>query len=143
MIVFETGEQFFLDLTELFLATFECQSAPTEPSGRRPIMATLTTPPPVQPVNRLVDLFPPEGQQVPRRAPLQLASNQLQAHLEEHGHLAAVLAVLVVVPLALLAVFLWPVVFVALVLCLVAITPFAAGAAGVRAILPTRRRAAG
>jgi hypothetical protein len=55
-----------------------------------------------------------------------------------------VLAVLgfVVVPLALAVVFLWPVVFVALVLLLLAMTPFAAGVAGVRAILPQGRRAA-
>jgi hypothetical protein len=53
-----------------------------------------------------------------------------------------VLAVVFGVPLALVLVLLWPLVFGALILFLVALTPFAAGVAGVRAILPQGRRAA-
>jgi hypothetical protein len=104
-------------------------------------MATLTTLPPVQPVNRLRGLLPPQGQQVSRPAPPQPAK-RFQARPEEYGP-EAVLAALVMVPLALVAVVLWPVVLVALVLGLVALTPFVAGVAGLRAILPHGRRAAG
>jgi hypothetical protein len=50
-----------------------------------------------------------------------------------------VLAPLVVVPLALVMVPLWPLAFGALVLSLVAIAPFVVAVAGVRAILAHRR----
>jgi hypothetical protein len=60
----------------------------------------------------------------------------------EENDPGALLTVVVLAPVALVLVFLWPAVFVALVLLLVAITPFAASVAGVRAILAQGRRAA-
>jgi len=76
-------------------------------------MATLATLPVVQPVNRISGLLPPP-------------SKQIQTCLEETDP-GAILAGLAVVPLALLAVVLWPVLFMAGILLLVVLTPFVIG----------------
>jgi len=88
-------------------------------------MATLAIPHfehTVNPVFFIGWLFPP-GQQIGSPAQAQTAPKLLQTGFEEHG-IKAMLSSLAVVPLALAAVFLWPVLFVALVLLLVGLTPF-------------------
>jgi hypothetical protein len=105
-------------------------------------MATLTTPPPlVRPVNRLIGSLPPRGKPVSRPEPPQPTPKRLRASPVEHGP-EAVVAPLVLAPLALVMVPLWPLVFGALVLLLVGLTPFVAIASGVRAILRHGRRVA-
>jgi len=106
-------------------------------------MATLAVPPFEQTVNPPFVfgwLFPP-GQQIGPSAQAQSAPKLLQTGLEEHG-LRAMLTSLAVVPLALVAVFLWPVLFMALVLLLVGLTPFVV-ATRMLAFLKRRRPAAG
>jgi hypothetical protein len=95
-------------------------------------MARFATTPVVHPVNRLIDLFPPPVKQLdrPGRAP-----PELKQVLPEEDRIGA-LACLVVAPLLTLGVVaLWPMVFVAIVLLLVAVTPFVVVGAGMRAIL--------
>jgi hypothetical protein len=106
-------------------------------------MATLATPPVVRPVNRLAGLLPPPGKQISRPARAQPDAKRLQPCPEEGGP-GAVLASLAVMALALVAVvLLWPVLFVALVVLIVGLSPFVAVGAGVRAILRFGRPLAG
>jgi hypothetical protein len=105
-------------------------------------MATSLTPPVVQPVNRLLGLLPPPGKYLSRPAPAQPDRKCYQACPEEDDP-EGVLASLVMLLLALVALtLLWPIVFGALVLLLVGLTPFVVIGAGLRAILRHERRAA-
>jgi hypothetical protein len=90
-------------------------------------MATLATPPFVQPVNRLIGLLPPLGKQSGPPPRVQSAPKLLETGVTEPGLGKGMLAWLPVVPLALLAVPLWPLLFVALVLLLLGLTPFVLG----------------
>jgi len=90
-------------------------------------MATLATPHITQPVNRLLGLRLPPGKQIGPPAQAQPAPKFLQTDLEEPS-IGPLLAWLAMGPLALLlVVFLWPVLFVAVVLLLVGLTPFVVG----------------
>ena len=105
-------------------------------------MATLATPPVVQPVNRLLGLRLPPGKQISPPAQAQPPPRLLQTRPEELG-LVPLLAWLAIGPLALLlVVFLWPVLFVAVVLLLVGLTPVV-GAVKVLATLRRGRSTAG
>jgi len=94
----------------------------------------------VQPVNRIAGLLPPPGKQISRPLRAQLVPEFVQTPLEEPGPEAMFAWLLV--PLTLLATFLWPVLFVAVVLLLVGLTPFVVGFK-VLAFLSRGRRAAG
>jgi hypothetical protein len=104
-------------------------------------MATLATPPVMQPVNRLLDVWPPPDKQLsrPTRAPPE--PKRLHPRAEKSDLAAA--AWLVVAPLALGVVVLWPMLFVALVLLLVVVSPLVAVSAGIRAILRHKGRVVG
>jgi len=105
-------------------------------------MATLATPPTAQPVNRLLGLRLPPGKQIGPLAQAQPPPKLLQTHLEEPC-LGPLLVWLAVGPLVLLlVVFLWPILFVAVVLLLVGLTPFVVGLK-VLATLRHGRHAAG
>jgi len=127
-------------------------------------MATITTPPVVQPVNRPFALLPPPGEQLyhpwwalpdykrlrqawvrgDSSVPAQMPRFQkVRPSPEEPGRWAA-LPSLVVTMLAVFAVLLfWPVVFVALVLFLLGLVPFVALGAVLRAIVGHGHRVAG
>jgi hypothetical protein len=105
------------------------------------IMFTLAIPPLVQPVNRFIGLLPSPTKQFGCLAQARPVLQHLRDHPEEPV-LGSLLSSLIGVALAFL-VLLWPVVFAALILFLVVVTPFAAIGAGVLAILRRGRRIAG
>jgi hypothetical protein len=95
----------------------------------------------MQPVNRLAGLFPPPGEQLGRSGRASPRADEPWAPQGEHGLEA--LAWLVLAPILVLgAVVFWPMAFVALVLLLIAATPFAAASAGLRAMFRHERRVA-
>jgi len=103
-------------------------------------MATLATAPFVQPVNRIAGLLPPPGKEIGRPLRAQPTPGLVQIRQQEHG--PEVMFAWLLVPLALLATVLWPVLFAAVVLLVVGLTPFVVGFK-VLTFLIRGRRAAG
>jgi hypothetical protein len=96
-------------------------------------MTPIATAAVVQRGDRLVDLLPPPRQQLRLLTQASLLDPlHLYAYQEERDR--AVAACLSMVPLVVATVVLWPIVFIAAVLVLVAVSPFVAISAGLRAI---------